>query len=132
MCPISVLVADDHAIVRKGLRYLLESEPDIVVVGEAPDGHEAIRLTQETAPDVLLLDISMPGKDGIEVIHELCEGESYTRVLVLSGHNDPYFIQEALDLGASGYLTKDEVPEVIVEAVRAVVKGEAGLVSIET
>jgi len=124
-----VVLADDHAVVRAGIRHLLRKAPDITVVGEAINGDEALRMVEDLTPDVLLLDMEMPTVSGIEVAQKLQEAQSPVRILVLSAYEDSQYIQALLDSGASGYLTKDEVPEIIVEAVRGVSRGEEGWVS---
>jgi DNA-binding NarL/FixJ family response regulator len=129
MPPTSVLLVDDHPVVRAGIKNLLEQAPDIVVVGEASNGTEALRLANELSPDVLLLDMEMPGMSGNEVAQKLQESGSSVRILALSAHDDKQYIQELLANGASGYLVKEEVPEAIVEAVRGVSRGERGWVS---
>lgn len=129
MPPTNVLLVDDHPVVRAGIRNLLEQAPDITVVGEASNGAEALRLVSELLPDVLLLDMEMPGLSGNEVAQKLQESGSEVRILALSAHDDKQYIQELLANGASGYLIKEEVPEAIVEAVRGVSRGERGWVS---
>ncbi|HEX9027543.1 MAG TPA: response regulator transcription factor [Anaerolineales bacterium] len=124
-----VLLVDDHPVVRAGIRQLLERAPDISVVGEARDGDEALRLVQELNPDVMLLDMEMPGLNGNEVAQRLQKAGSRVRILALSAHDDRQYIQELLANGASGYLVKEEVPEAIIEAVRGVARGEHGWVS---
>jgi DNA-binding NarL/FixJ family response regulator len=124
-----VVLADDHAVVRAGIRHLLRKAPDIAVVGEAINGDEALRMVEDLTPDVLLLDMEMPTISGIEVAQRLQETQSPVRILVLSAYEDSQYIQALLEGGASGYLTKDEVPEIIVEAVRGVSRGEEGWVS---
>jgi DNA-binding NarL/FixJ family response regulator len=99
------------------------------VVGEASDGAEALRLAQELTPDVLLLDMEMPGLKGVEVAHQLKQAGSPVRILALSAYDDSQYIPSLLAAGAAGYLTKDEVPETIIEAVRGVSRGEQGWVS---
>ena len=129
MATIRVILADDHPVTRGGIRNLLEKAPDIKVVGEANDGAEALRLVAELAPDVLLLDMEMPGIKGVEVARKLQAASAPVRILALSAYDDKQYILELLASGASGYLVKEEVPETIVEAVRGVARGEQGWVS---
>lgn len=123
---IRVLMADDHPIVRTGMRNLLERASDIQVVGEAERGDEVIQMVNRLHPDVLLLDMEMPGKTGAEVARELQEAGSRVRVLVLSAHDSESYVMELLENGAAGYLTKEEALDNIVDAVRGVARGEAG------
>jgi DNA-binding NarL/FixJ family response regulator len=123
---IRVIIADDHNVVRAGFRNWLEAEPDIVVVAEARNGEEAIRLVKELAPDVLLQDIQMPGMDGLDVIRALSGEATSTRILVITGF-DTKSARVALESGACGYLTKEEKREIIVEAVRWAARGEKGV-----
>jgi two-component system response regulator DegU len=129
MSPTKVLLVDDHPIVRTGIRNLLERAAEISVVGEAGDGFEALKLVEELSPDVVLLDMEMPGMNGSEVAIHLKQAGSPVKILALSAHDDKQYIQELLANGASGYLTKEEVPETIIEAVRGVARGEQGWVS---
>jgi DNA-binding NarL/FixJ family response regulator len=124
-----VVLAEDHPRVRSGLRHILENTPDIVVVGEASNGVQALELVEELSPDILLLDMEMPKLTGIEVAEKLKEKEIPVRILVLSAHDDRHYIQGMLKIGASGYLIKEEVPEILVKAVRGVAHGERGWVS---
>lgn len=128
---IRILLADDHPVARTGIRNLLDAALDIEVVGEASDGEEALRLCQELRPDVLILDMEMPGLTGIEVATQLRDNNSSVRVLALSAHQDKEYISGLLASGAAGYLTKGESPQAIVEAVRGVARGEQGWVSRE-
>jgi DNA-binding NarL/FixJ family response regulator len=128
---IRILLADDHPVARNGIRNLLDAAIDIEVVGEASDGEEALRLSQELTPDVLILDMEMPGLTGIEVATQLRDNNSSVRVLALSAHQDKEYISGLLASGAAGYLTKGESPQAIVEAVRGVARGEQGWVSRE-
>lgn len=128
---IRILLADDHPVARNGIRNLLDAAIDIEVVGEASDGEEAFRLSQELTPDVLILDMEMPGLTGIEVATQLRDNNSSVRVLALSAHQDKEYISGLLASGAAGYLTKGESPQAIVEAVRGVARGEQGWVSRE-
>ena len=129
MTKIRVLVADDHPLAREGLRNLLEKAAGIEVVGEASDGFEALKLVDELSPDVLMLDMEMPGLEGLEVAQRLQEVGSSVRILALSAHNDKEYIKGLLSNGAVGYLTKGETPQNLVEAVRGVARGEQGWVS---
>jgi DNA-binding NarL/FixJ family response regulator len=124
-----VVLADDHFRVRAGIRHLLEKAPDIAVIGEASDGIEALHLVETLAPDVLLLDMEMPKMNGKQVAQILQEKESPVRILVLSAYNDRQYILGMLENGAAGYLTKDEVPEILIKAVRGVARGEQGWIS---
>jgi DNA-binding NarL/FixJ family response regulator len=126
---IKVLLADDHPVVRLGIRKLIEKEPDIEVVGEAQNGKEALVKVDELSPDVILLDMEMPEMTGNQVAYHLKEQGASVRILALSAYDDKQYIQELLKNGASGYLIKEEVAESIVEAVRGVARGEQGWVS---
>jgi DNA-binding NarL/FixJ family response regulator len=122
--PIRVLVADDHTIVRSGIRHVLESEADFEVVGEAGSGSEAITLASDLQPDVVVLDISMPGQSGLEVAAQL-RGSSAARVLILSMHNNAEYVLESVRAGAHGYLLKDTAASELRSAIRAVCRGES-------
>ena len=126
---IRVILADDHPVVREGIRSLLEQAPDILVVAEASDGAEALHLAEELTPDVLLLDMEMPGVTGVEVARRLRAAGSPVRVLALSAYDDEQYIFGLLEAGAAGYLLKDEAREGIVAAVRGVARGEEGWLS---
>ena len=129
MASIRVLLVDDHPVVREGIRNLLAKENDIVIVGEAKDGSEALKLVEDLSPDVMLLDMELPGMSGTQVAKHLQEKNSPVKILALSAHDDRQYIQELLANGASGYLIKEEVPETIIEAVRGVAYGEQGWIS---
>jgi DNA-binding NarL/FixJ family response regulator len=129
MNPIRVVLADDHPLMRTGIRNVLEKTKDIVVIGEASDGRQALELAQSLTPDVLLLDMEMPGLKGFEVAQELDAAGSPVPILVLSAHEDKQYILGVLAIGAAGYLCKDEIPDTIVRAVRGVAQGEHGWVS---
>ena len=129
MTHIKVLLVDDHPVVRSGIRTLIEQVPDIDVIGEASTGAEALKMTRELIPDVLLLDMEMPDISGNQVANQLLKEGSPVRILALSAHDDKQYIQELLSIGAAGYLVKEEVPEAIIEAVRGVARGEQGWVS---
>jgi DNA-binding NarL/FixJ family response regulator len=126
MSEIRVLLADDHPAIRAGLRAEMERAGGIRVVGEARDGKETLRLAAELQPDVVVLDMVLPGSNGIEVARRLRETQPGVRVLVLSGYDDEDLILGALEAGAAGYLLKEEEPGTIVAAVRAVARGEEG------
>ena len=119
-----ILLADDHAIVRRGLRSLLESEPGLEVVGEAADGQEAVRLATELHPDLVVLDIAMPLLNGIDVAARLKQFERPPKVVVLSMHTDESYILRALASGAQAYLLKDATDEDLLPAVRTVASGK--------
>jgi DNA-binding NarL/FixJ family response regulator len=123
--PIRVLVADDHMIVRTGIRHVLESEADFEVVGEAASGSEAISLAAKLRPDVVVLDISMPDQSGLEVAAHLRNGSSTARVLILSMHNNAEYVLESVRAGAHGYLLKDTAAAELRTAIRAVCRGES-------
>lgn len=119
---IRVLLADDHAILRRGLRALLNAEPDIQVVGEAGDGRETVSLAEEVRADVVVMDITMPQLNGIEAARQL---QGKCAVIVLSMHSDEGYVLRALKAGARGYLLKDAVESDLIQAIRAVHKGKA-------
>ena len=121
---IRVLVVDDHAVVRTGLRRILDSEKDIETVGEAPNAERALFEALELKPDIVLLDVVMPGKSGIEAMPGLLTALPDTRVLVLSMQDDPRYVREAFEAGASGYVLKEAADTEVVGAVRAVANGE--------
>jgi len=119
----TVLLVDDHAVVREGCRRLIEDTRDLRVVGEAASGEEAYRLFTELRPDVVVMDLSMPGIGGVEAIRRLVARDAGVRVLVLSMHEDAIFSSRALKAGARGYVTKSSAPGVLVEAIRVVLSG---------
>jgi DNA-binding NarL/FixJ family response regulator len=129
MSDIRVLIVDDHPVVRTGIRNMLEPAVGISVVGEASTGSEALQMIESLQPNVVLLDMKLPDMSGIEVIKQIYETKSKSRVLGLSSYDDREFISQLLNYGASGYLLKEEVPEYIIDAVRGVAHGEAGWVS---
>jgi DNA-binding NarL/FixJ family response regulator len=122
---VRVLIADDQALVRRGFRMILEIEPDLEVVGEAGDGHEAVRLVAELAPDVVLMDVRMPGLDGIDATRQITAAGDGTRVVMLTTFDMDEYVYEALAAGASGFLLKDVQPELLVAGIRAVHGGES-------
>lgn len=123
--PIRVLVADDHMIVRSGIRHVLESEDGFEVVGEAANGSEAVALVGTLQPDVVVLDLSMPDGSGLEVAARLRTGPTAPRVLILSMHNNTEYVLESVRAGAHGYLLKDAAATELKSAIRAVCRGES-------
>jgi NarL family two-component system response regulator LiaR len=124
---IRVLIADDHAIVRKGICALLATEPEIEVVGEAEDGRQAIAYTQRLAPDVVLMDLVMPGLDGLEATRQIVAHQPRARILVLTSFAGDDKVFPAIKAGAQGYLLKDSGPEELVQAIQQVFDGESSL-----
>jgi DNA-binding NarL/FixJ family response regulator len=123
--PIRVLVADDHMIVRTGIRHVLESEPGFEVVGEAANGTEALSLTAKLKPDVVVLDISMPDVSGLELAARLRGAGGGTRILILSMHNNAEYVLESVRAGAHGYLLKDTAATELRTAIRAICQGQS-------
>jgi DNA-binding NarL/FixJ family response regulator len=123
--PVRVLIADDHHLVRSGLRGMLGANPDIDVVGEAEDGAEAVRLAQELRPDLVVMDIRMPVLDGIEATRRLMATPDPPRVLVLTTFDLDEYVYEALRAGAGGFMLKDAPPSQLAEGVRTVAAGDA-------
>jgi two-component system response regulator NreC len=121
---IRVLLADDHAMVRKGFRLILEAQPDMEIAGEAGNGREAVELAEKLHPDVVVMDVAMPELNGIEATRRLAVSSPHTRVLALSMHKDSVYVREILRAGARGYLLKDSIDTDLINAVRAVAKGD--------
>ena len=124
---IRILLADDHGIVREGLRSLLEKEPDIEVVGEAEDGRKALGLVRELLPDVVIMDISMPGLNGADATRQIVRQFPTVKVIALSMHSNRIFVADMLKAGASGYVLKECLFEELVEAIRIVAAGDKHL-----
>lgn len=124
---IRVLLADDHAILRKGVRMLINSQPDMEVVAEAKTGREAIDEARKLKPDIVVIDVSMPELNGIEGTRQICDELTQTRVIGLSMHRDSVYVREILRAGARGYLLKDSEDDDLLRAIRAVSRGEAFL-----
>ncbi len=125
--PITVLIVDDHAVVRQGVRAFLETQPDLEVVGEAASGEEAVHLAAAYAPDVVLMDLVMPGTDGVEATRRLKEVSPRSQIIVLTSYHDDEHIFPAIRAGALSYLLKDVGPEELAAAVRRAARGEATL-----
>ncbi len=124
---IRVFIAEDHTVVRKGLRALLATEPDLEVVGEAAGGREAVIRVERLQPDVVLMDLVMPAGDGIDAIRQVVAGQPAARILVLTSFGSDDKVLAAIKAGARGYLLKDSSPEDLVRAIRQVHRGEASL-----
>ncbi len=120
---INILIADDYPVVRKGLKQILSDYSDMVVAGEARDGNEVLNMTREIGYDVVLLDISMPGSGGLEVLKQLKSEQPHLPVLILSMHPEEQYAVRALRAGASGYLTKNSAPQELIKAIRKVIEG---------
>jgi len=125
MDKIRVLLADDHTVVRQGLRVLLEAESDITVVGEAETGRQAVQLARKLAPDVIVMDIAMPNLNGLEATRQITREVPATRLLVLSSYNDDEYVHQVTEAGASGYLLKQTAATDLIKAVREARKGNA-------
>jgi DNA-binding NarL/FixJ family response regulator len=124
MTEIRMVIADDHTVLRAGLRMLLEAQPDIRVVGEGGSGGEVLRLAAALQPDLVLLDLSMPGIDGLEALPMLRKAAPHARILVLTMHDDVSYLREALRDGASGYVLKKAADSELIAAIRSVMRGE--------
>ena len=125
MNKIRVLLADDHTVVRQGLRVLLEAEPDISVVGEAETGRQAVQLARKLTPDVIVMDIAMPNLNGLEATRQITREVPAARLLVLSSYNDDEYVHQVTEAGASGYLLKQTAATDLIKAVREACKGNA-------
>jgi DNA-binding NarL/FixJ family response regulator len=121
---ISVLLVDDHSLVRRGFRRLLEDEPDIEVVGEASDGEEAIKLARSLKPQVIVMDCALPGINGLQATRKILQFAPETLVLMLSMHTEDTWVRQALDAGARGYVLKNAMDLELGSAIRRIVKGE--------
>ena len=120
---ITVLLAEDHMIVREGLRSVLEAEGDIEIVGQAQDGREAVELTEKLLPDIVIMDIAMPRLNGMEATRQILKIAPATRILILSAHSDDAYVEEVLALGAAGYVIKQTSLLILAKAIREVSKG---------
>jgi DNA-binding NarL/FixJ family response regulator len=124
---VTVGLADDHVIVRQGLRLLLESDPEITVVGEAADGIEALKLVARRKPDVLILDLMMPGLDGLQVTRRVSRMKHGTRVILLTMYGDEAYVRDGLKSGATGYVVKESCGADLLQAIRDVAAGRSYL-----
>jgi two-component system response regulator NreC len=127
MSKIRVLLADDHAILRSGIRALLEDEPDLEVVGEAEDGHEVIRMAAELEPDIVLIDIAMPRLNGLEATRRIMQSNPQAKILILSMHENEEYVRQVFASGAMGYILKDAAVRELLGAIRAIYRGEVVL-----
>jgi two-component system response regulator NreC len=127
MTKIKLILADDHAVVRSGLRMLLEAQPDIEIVAEAESGHEAVQQVESLRPNVVLMDIQMPGLSGIEATKEIKRVAPDTAVIALTMHEDDQYFFEMINAGASGYVPKRAAPDELLIAIRTVARGEVFL-----
>jgi two-component system response regulator NreC len=125
MRKIRILLADDHTLIRRGLRLVIEQQPDLVVVGEGSDGREAVSLAASLKPDVAVLDIGMPNLNGIEAAKQITDRETGTAVVILSMYSDETYILRALKAGARGYLLKDSAESDLVKAIHSVAEGKS-------
>ncbi len=121
---VRILIADDHAVLRSGLRMLLSQRSDMEVVGEIGDGTGVLSLVQQCRPDIVLLDFSMPGRDGLAITRELKQAVPDVRILILTGHEDDNLFRESVEAGASGFVVKRAVEEELIEAIQAIIRGE--------
>ena len=121
--PLRILIADDHAIVRQGLKLLIDNQPDMEVVGEAADGHAVLALAKTVQPDIVVMDISMPGMNGLVATRSLKEQQPRVTVVALTRHEDDTYLEELLRAGASAYVLKQSAPADFLKAVRAVAAG---------
>lgn len=125
MKKISVLLADDHTVVRQGIRSILEAEPDIEVVGEAENGREAVQMAHRLRPNVIVIDLAMPQLNGMEATRQIIRERVPTKVVVLSSYDDDEYVRQLTEAGASGYLLKQTAANDLIEAVRETAKGNA-------
>ena len=121
---MNILIADDHGIVREGLKALIENQPDMNVVGEAEDGQKVVQLAKQLSPDIIVMDISMPNLNGVEAARQILEENPYIRVIALSVHSDKHFVTEMLKAGASGYVLKSCLFDEVLRAIQMVGGGD--------
>lgn len=123
MNPVRILLADDHGVMRSGLKHLLSAQPRLTVVGEASSGLEAVDLARSLKPDLVVLDLSMPGMSGLDALKRMRDEVPWVRVLVLTMHDDPEYVRQALSLGAAGYVLKAAADSELITAIRTVSSG---------
>jgi DNA-binding NarL/FixJ family response regulator len=124
MKPITILLVEDHEIVRDGLAALLKVEADIKIIGQAADGHQAVTKFSELCPDIIVMDIAMPQLNGLEAARQILKGTPGSKIILLSAHNDDAYVQKAISIGVSGYLIKQTATHVLPEAIRQVAAGK--------
>lgn len=122
---INILIADDHSLIRQGLKQILELEKDMIVVAQASNGSEAVQLARTYKPDIILMDINMPGTNGLQAIKEIKQEKLECRIIVLTIHEDREYLFKTLQMGAEGYVLKDAEPSVLIEAIRNVYSGQS-------
>jgi len=122
---IRVIIADDHPLFRQGIKQILELEKDIMVISQAANGDEAVRLAREQKPDVILMDINMPGSNGLQAIKEIKDENIDSKIIVLTIHEDREYLIKTIQMGAEGYVLKDAEPSVLIDAIRNVYQGQS-------
>lgn len=125
MNKIRVMIADDHPMIRQGIKQILELEEDLIVIAQAANGDEAVLLAKEYKPDVILMDINMPGTNGLQAIKELKQDKHPFKVIVLTIHQDREYLFKTLQMGSEGYVLKDAEPSVLIDAIRSVSRGQS-------
>lgn len=125
MSKVKVMIADDHAMIREGIRKLLEFSGEITVIAEASDGEECLSMLKEEKPEILLLDINMPRKNGIEVLKEITAKKDKIKVLMLTVHNEAEYLVKAVDIGVDGYILKDSESSELIKAIKVILSGES-------
>jgi DNA-binding NarL/FixJ family response regulator len=125
--PLRILIAEDHQTVREGIKLLISAQPDMAVVGEAGDGEDAVKLAKELSPDLVLMDVSMPGMNGLRATKELRRINASVRILTLTRHTDDGYLRQLIGAGSNGYVLKQSAPEQLINAIRTVATGESFL-----
>jgi len=129
---IRILLADDHAVLRAGLKLLLNSEPDMEVIGEAADGRETVQASRQTNPDIVLMDINMPGLNGIEATREICRSNPEIKIVALTMYEDYGYVDQMLQAGAISYVSKKSADKELINAIRSTYRGEQVIYSSKT